>query len=88
MPHKELKPAPLELYQRVVLTKDQPQHQLTKGDIGTLIDTVPHPSGGEEGYILEIFNAKGESIAVITIPQSEVEPVPDNAVLAIRFLVA
>jgi hypothetical protein len=77
----------LELYQRVVLKKDLPQHQLKKGDIGTLIDTIPHPSGGENGYILEIFNAKGESISVITIPQSEVEPMPDNAVLSIRSLV-
>ena len=78
----------LELYQRVVLNIDQPQHNLKKGDIGTLIDTVPHPTGGEDGYILEIFNAKGESVSVITLPQSQVEPLPDNAILTVRLLAA
>lgn len=78
----------LELYQRVVLTVDQPQHNLKKGDIATVVDMVPHPTGGENGYILEVFNAKGESIAVITLPQSQVEPIPDNALLSVRLLVA
>lgn len=78
----------LELYQRVVLNTDQPQHNLKKGDIGTLIDTVPHPTSGEGGYILEIFNAKGESVSVITLPQSQVEPLPDNAILSVRLLAA
>ncbi|MBE9203309.1 DUF4926 domain-containing protein [Synechocystis salina LEGE 06099] len=78
----------LELYQRGVLTVDQPQHNLKKGDIATVVDMVPHPAGGENGYILEVFNAKGESIAVITLPQSQVEPIPDNALLSVRLLVA
>lgn len=78
----------IELYQRVILNTDQPQHNLKKGDIGTLIDTVPHPTGGEDGYILEIFNPKGESISVIAIPQSQVEPLPENAVLSVRLLAA
>jgi hypothetical protein len=78
----------LELYQRVMLNTDQPQHRLKKGDIGTLIDSIPHPTGGENGYILEIFNAKGESVSVITVPQSQVQPLPDNAVLSIRVLAA
>ena len=77
-----------ELYQRVVLNTDQPQHHFKKGDIGTLIDTVPHPTDGENGYILEIFNAKGESVSVITLPQSQVEPLPDNAILSVRLLAA
>jgi hypothetical protein len=76
----------LELYQRVVLNTDQPQHNLKKGDIGTLVDTVPHPTGGADGYVLEIFNAKGESVSVITLPQSQVEPLPDNAILSVRLL--
>ncbi|MBD2653972.1 MULTISPECIES: DUF4926 domain-containing protein [Synechocystis] len=78
----------LELYQRVVLTVDQPQYNLKKGDIATLVDMVPHPAGRENGYILEVFNAKGESIAVISLPQSQVEPIPDNALLSVRLLAA
>ncbi|MBE9176166.1 DUF4926 domain-containing protein [Synechocystis salina LEGE 06155] len=78
----------LELYQRVVLTVDQPQYNLKKGDIATLVDVIPHPTGRENGYILEVFNAKGESIAVISLPQSQVEPIPDNALLSVRLLAA
>ena len=52
----------IELYQRVSLNKDFPEYGLKRGDIATLIDKVPHPSGKEEGYVLEIFNAIGESI--------------------------
>ena len=63
----------IELYQRVSLNKDFAEHNLKKGDIATLIDKVPHPSGGEEGYVLEIFNAVGESINVIIVPKTAVE---------------
>ncbi|MEQ9622051.1 MAG: DUF4926 domain-containing protein [Coleofasciculus chthonoplastes F1-TOW-03] len=51
----------LELYQRVVLSRNFPEHHLQKGDILTLVDYVPHPSGDEDGYILEVFNDVGES---------------------------
>ena len=64
----------IELYQRVSLNKDFPEYGLKRGDIATLIDKVPHPSGKEEGYVLEIFNAIGESIKVIIVPKSTVEP--------------
>jgi hypothetical protein len=56
----------LELYQSVALRRDLPEHNLKKGDVATLIDRVPHPSGGEDGYILEVFNAVGESIKIIS----------------------
>ncbi len=51
----------LELYQQVVLTRDLPEHHLKQGDVATLIDYVPHPTGKEDGCVLEIFNAIGES---------------------------
>ena len=51
----------LELYQQVYLNYDLPEHQLKKGDIATLIDFVPHPHNQEEGSILEVFNALGET---------------------------
>jgi hypothetical protein len=58
---------PLELYQEVALTRDLPEHQLRKGDIVTLIDRIPHPSAGEPGCVLEVLNAIGESIAIISL---------------------
>jgi len=76
----------IELYQRVSLNKDFLEHNLKKGDIATLIDKVPHPSGGEEGYVLEIFNAVGESINVIIVPKTAVEVLREDEILSVRPL--
>lgn len=76
----------LELYQEVALTCDLPEYGLRSGDIATLIDIVPHPRSGEEGCILEVFNAVGESIAVITVPISNVEVLRSDEILTIRSL--
>lgn len=77
----------IELYQRVALNRDFPEHSLKKGDITTFINTVPHPAGGEEGYVLEIFNALGESINTVIVPQSSVVPLKADEILSVRSLV-
>ncbi|MFB6276688.1 MAG: DUF4926 domain-containing protein [Halothece sp.] len=64
----------MELYQRVALKYDFPEYNLKKGDVATLIDTIPHPKGGEEGYVLEVFNVLGESIDTVTVPKPTVVP--------------
>jgi hypothetical protein len=61
------------LYQRVALKHDIAEEGLKRGDVATLVDTVPHPEGGEDGCVLEIFNAVGESIMVLTVPESGIE---------------
>ena len=38
-----------ELYTRVALSRDLDEHGLKCGDVATLVDTVPHPDGQEEG---------------------------------------
>ncbi|MGB3267372.1 MAG: DUF4926 domain-containing protein [Microcoleus sp.] len=76
----------LELYQEVALTRDLPEYQLRAGDIATLVDFVAHPSGGEEGCLLEVFNAVGESIAVIVVPISTVEVLRPDEILTVRSL--
>jgi hypothetical protein len=75
-----------ELYQRVALNRDLPEHQLKAGDVATLIDFVPHPSGGEDGCVLEVFSATGESIAVVIVPKSDLKPLKDDEILAVRSL--
>lgn len=75
-----------ELFQWVAVAVDKPEMNLKKGDVATLIDNVPHPSGGENGYVLEIFNALGESIRVITIPESQVEQLQADEVLTVRHM--
>jgi len=77
---------PLELYQDVALTRDLPEHQLKAGDIAKLVDLVPHSKDGEKGCILEVFNAVGETIAVITVPISAVEPLRADEILTVRSL--
>jgi hypothetical protein len=46
-----------DLYQRVALRLDVAEYRLKKGDVAVLLDRVPHPSGGEPGVVLEVYNA-------------------------------
>jgi len=77
----------MELYQRVALNRDLPDRHLKQGDVATLIDTIPHPNNGETGYVLEVFNAVGESIDTIIVPQSAVVPLQADEILSVRSLV-
>jgi hypothetical protein len=76
----------IELYQEVTLTRDLPEYELKSGDLATVVDFVPHPSGGEDGCVLEVFNAVGESLRVIAVPMSAVEPLSANEILTVRSL--
>lgn len=74
----------LELYQEVALTQNFPEYQLKQGDLATLVDFVPHPNGGEIGCILEVFNAVGESLKVVTVPKSAIKNLTSGEVLTSR----
>lgn len=76
----------LELYAEVALNIDIPEETLKKGDIATLIDFVPHPQNGEEGCVLEIFNAIGKSITVVIVPKSAIKALTENEILTTRLL--
>ena len=76
----------LELYSEVALTQNIAQHNLKIGDVATLVDFVSHPQGGEEGCVLEIFNAVGESIDVVTVPISGIKSLSASEILTIRPL--
>ena len=75
-----------ELYTEVALTRDILTENLKKGDVAMLVDFTPHPSGGEEGAVLEIFNAVGESVAVAVVPISAITPLRPDQVPAVRPL--
>ena len=77
-----------ELYGRVALSRDLDEHGLKCGDVATLVDTVPHPDSQEEGYVLEVFNALGQSIATVVVRASDVKPLREDEVLAVRTLAA
>ncbi|MDX2212200.1 MAG: DUF4926 domain-containing protein [Oculatellaceae cyanobacterium bins.114] len=78
----------LELCQDVALTHDLPEQGLKAGDVATLIDWVPHPSDGEMGCVLEVFNALGESLTVISVPISAVEALRADEILSVRSLIS
>ena len=76
----------LKLYQDVALTRDVPEDNLKAGDVAVLIDFMPHPTGGEQGCCLEVFNAVGESIAVVAVPISAVKSLQSDEILSVRSL--
>lgn len=75
-----------DLYQRVSLNCDFPEHHLKKGDVATLIDYVPHISNSEKGSVLEIFSATGESITVVIVPISAIQSLRNDQILSVRRL--
>ncbi|MCX7043968.1 MAG: DUF4926 domain-containing protein [Candidatus Sumerlaeota bacterium] len=77
----------IELFQKVALIHDIEEHGLREGDVATLIDFVPHPGNGEMGCVLEVFNALGESIKVVVVRKSDIEPLQADEVPAVRRLV-
>lgn len=79
---------PINLYDRVALSRDFEEHGLKAGDIATVVEKVPHPEGGPEGLVLEVMNALGESLQVIIVTASDVGPLHANEVLSVRSYVA
>lgn len=65
-----------QLFQEIVLTRDLPEKGLQKGDVATLdVATIveEHPVvDGERGFTLEVINALGETIAVVTVAESAI----------------
>jgi Domain of unknown function (DUF4926) len=74
-----------ELFTRVALREDFLRHQLHRGDVATIVEHHP-VANGEDGYSLEVFNAIGETIAVLVVSESQIEPLMKNEVLHIRVL--
>jgi hypothetical protein len=78
----------LKLYQEVSLVKDIPEQRLKAGDVAVLVDYAPHPAGGEEGAVLEVFNALGESLFVAVVPVSALAALRADQVPAVRPVAA
>ncbi len=62
-----------ELYSRVALATDLPEHHLQRGDVATVIEFHAGRLDQEPGYTLEIFTATGETVAVVTVRESQIE---------------
>ena len=75
----------IDLFKRVALKIDLPDQNLRRGDIATIVEHLPGKNG-EDGYALEVFNAIGDTIAVITVPESAVEPLTADEIPSVRPL--
>ena len=73
-----------ELYSEVALTQNIAEHNLKIGDVATLVDFVSHPQGEQKGCVLEIFNAIGESIYIVTVPISAIKSLSASEILTTR----
>jgi hypothetical protein len=75
-----------ELFKRIALAVDIPEHRLKKGDIATVVEFLPPGNNPEPGYALEVFNTVVETIDVITVAESEIEPLRSDEVWHTRHI--
>jgi hypothetical protein len=77
--------APVRLFDRVALAADVPAAGVRRGDVAVVVDRV-EGDGVEDAYVLEVFNALGETLKIIDVPVSAVVPLSTDEVLAVRPL--
>ena len=68
----------------VVLAKDLKEYQLERGDVGAVV----HVYEGGKAFEVEFVTGEGETIAVTTLPKSDVRPMQRADILHVRSYVA
>jgi hypothetical protein len=64
----------------VVLDRNIADRQLVSGDVGTVV----HVHGQGEAYEVEFVDGKGSTIALLTLPASEIRPIESGELLHAR----
>jgi Domain of unknown function (DUF4926) len=77
-----------EMFSRVALKTDVSEQGLRRGDLATIVEYHKGRPGQEPGYSLEVFNAVGETVAVITLRESQIEALSAQEILHVRPLAA
>ncbi len=73
------------LYSRVALAIDVPADGIRRGDLATVVEYHASPASGmEAGYSVEVFNAVGGTVAVLTVSESHLEVLRSDEVLSVR----
>ncbi len=75
-----------EMFSRVAFKVNLPRHQLRRGDVATVVECHRGRPGQGVGYTLEIFNAVGETIGVVTVRESQIEPLTAKEIFNVRQL--
>jgi len=60
----------LDLHTDAILTVDLPAGGLRTGDVGTIVARHGVPGVAEVGYSVEFFDMTGRTVAVVTVPAS------------------
>jgi Domain of unknown function (DUF4926) len=68
----------MELYKDAILMVDMPAEGLCVGDVGTVVERHEVPGVAEIGYSVEFFDMTGRTVAVVTVPASNLR-VPTSA---------
>ena len=76
------------MFSRVVLKTDVPENGLRRGDLATIVEYHEGLPGQEPGYSLEVFNAVGDTVAVIALGESQIESLREDEILCARVLAA
>jgi hypothetical protein len=75
-----------KMFSRVSLTASLPKHRLRRGDVATIVEYHPGRSDQEPSYTLEVFNAVGETVGVVTVRESQIELLTAKSLLHVRPL--
>ena len=64
----------------VALKRDMPEHGLRKGDVGTVV----HRYEDGHAFAVEVMTGDGTTIAILTLPLTDVRPLGGGDVLHAR----
>jgi hypothetical protein len=65
----------------VVLVRDLPAHGLKAGDLGAVVELYP-----PDALEVEFVTASGRTTALVTLKSSDVRPISDSDLVAVRPL--
>ncbi len=77
-----------ELYTQAVLTIDLPDYGLKIGDLVTLVEFLEGNETLESAYVVEVFDAIGQTLAVLTVAEKNLTHLQAGEVLSVRKLQA
>jgi hypothetical protein len=71
----------LELFKEAAFARDMPERGIKKGDVATVIDYL---DDSEPGYVLEVFDALGHTVDVISVPEYYMEAIVEGERFQVR----
>ncbi len=72
---------PFAALDTVVLVRDLPEHGLRAGDLGAVVEVYP-----PDGLEVEFVTASGRTTALVTLTSTDVRPISDSDLVAVRSL--